>query len=994
MQLGKGECIPLLKSMGSEEIKCAKGDYPPVECNSTKAGFCLDKPVDNILTVLPGSVKILAPELERSFVVAPCVNEEVNPEQLVVGNSTDVDKPLGQGQGIEHAHAQKISSFESELAVCQQSDRFLKQSASKSASLISNQAKLHSFPEGDSPKKFLHHLKINSNKCQKYIAIEDDMKDFQKFMSGCDSLRVMPKSESKSNSDDQDAVTSRPAKESSSNSHHDLKEPSLIKNNVGACSEACLDNFGDPSAEEGDNNDIIGTGKYEGARVRQESESHESVEGSDNIMCVSTGKRKCSFSDGMRSSKIQKLSAGTTACSESFLKKGSSFMKWISNVMKGLSDFNLDRKFLSEKSQRPLNNDNANLDSLCILEETDQDADMCRNKSFQNFFHAMYCKSLRLRDESIENSGRVMECKEPWRVGETSIRPFGEGCSYAACGKNTELPYQPGRSKLDERPGSFIVGNSPWLLTLPSLDNAMEASKEKYKGDMGGNSSYNIACGFEKTGTNVPRVSSVKGSGSSTDVMRQDMAVVTEGGKPSMITSNKKVMDRNLWIARLSPCSSAPSLKPLNDSKRVYCSDEALSLVDGGVASIRNDFQSAMKPNMLEASQPPSRRSMDGCVSSMDMHCLERNDNFENLQTKLPSQRFILPFLKSVNFSDSPANNKEIPNEPDMSSSRNEKDLNIHKQAITTSICRETSTLLCFFCGSLGHSIRKCSEIAKCELEYPLTNIIACDSDEESSYFCIRCFQLDHWAVSCPLLSSPVDCMSLVRLRYGKSGGLDYARKHSTPPKATDTLDYDRKHSTPPKAIDDEYWFDKRKTKVTGDDGAVVGNCILERSQSAARYGCLESKPNHIIPPFGPHSGKIPSLSHAIFERIRRLQLSRSDIVRWMKVPQLNLHLKGFFLRVRFSKWEERPGGGYCVARINGIIQEREHGRNKFQLLVNLGGFNCLVDYCYISNHQFTEEEIMEWWVSTLSGGADVPSEEDFRLKIEEKRKLNDSCPD
>lgn len=36
----------------------------------------------------------------------------------------------------------------------------------------------------------------------------------------------------------------------------------------------------------------------------------------------------------------------------------------------------------------------------------------------------------------------------------------------------------------------------------------------------------------------------------------------------------------------------------------------------------------------------------------------------------------------------------------------------------------------------------------------------------------------------------------------------------------------------------------------------------------------------------------------------------------------------------------------------------------------------------------------MEWWVSTLSGGADVPSEEDFRLKIEEKRKLNDSCPD
>ncbi|KAF3781037.1 hypothetical protein EJ110_NYTH37807 [Nymphaea thermarum] len=113
-----------------------------------------------------------------------------------------------------------------------------------------------------------------------------------------------------------------------------------------------------------------------------------------------------------------------------------------------------------------------------------------------------------------------------------------------------------------------------------------------------------------------------------------------------------------------------------------------------------------------------------------------------------------------------------------------------------------------------------------------------------------------------------------------------------------------------------------------------------------------------------------------------------------MKVPQLNLHLKGFFLRVRFRKWEERLGGGYCVACISGVIQEREHGRNKIQLLVNLGGFSCLVDYCYISNHEFTEEEIMEWWFSTLSGDANVPSEEDFKLKIEEKEKLNISYPE
>ncbi|XP_031487646.1 uncharacterized protein LOC116255781 isoform X2 [Nymphaea colorata] len=979
MQSDKGKFIRLSESMDSEEIKCAKGDHPPIECNSIKAAFGLtktDAPMDNVVTVLPGSVKILAPEFERSFISAPCAKEEVNPEQLVVGTSTDVEKPLGQGQGIEHDDAKKLSSSGSELAVREENDRFLKQSASKSASLICNQRKLHLFPEGDSTKKFSH-----TSECQKYIAIEDDMNDFQKFISACDYLQVIPKSESKTNSDDLDAVTSRPAKGSSSNSLPDIKEPLLIKNNEGACLEACLDNFGGPSAEEDDNNDILNTGKYKGTKVSQENGSHESVEGSDNVQSVSTGKRKCSFTDGMRSSKIQKLNAGTTSCSESFLKKGSSFMKWISNVMKGLSEFNLDRKFLSENSSRRLNDDHVNLDSLCMLEETDQDADMCRNRSFQNFFHSMYCKNLRLHAENIENSECVMEAKESWKVGETSRRPFGEGCSYTASGKNTELPYQPNLSKLDERSGSPIGGNSSWLLTLPSLDNGIAVSKEKYKDKIGGKScSYNIACGFEKTGINLPRASSVKGSGSITNVMLQPMPDVIEGGKPSE-TSNKKVTEKNLWIARLSPSCSAPSLKPLNDGKGVYCANEALALVDQGVSSIHNNVDAAMKLKMLEASQPPSRRSMDCCISSMDMPCSKRNENFklEKLPTKLPSQRFILPFLRSANISDSPANDEEISNNADMIFSRNVKDLDIHKQTITVSTARETHTLLCFFCGSVDHSIRKCSEIAKCKLEYPLTNIIACDSDEESSYFCIRCFQLGHWAMSCPLLSSPADCTGLVRLSCEKAGAL---------------LDHDRKHSTQPKTIDNDYWFNKEKTKVADNDQAAVGNPRLERSQSAPSSGCLESKPNQIIPFFGPHGGKVPSLPHAMFERIRRLQLSRSDIVRWMKVPQLNLHLKGFFLRVRFRKWEERLGGGYCVACISGVTQEREHGRNKIQLLVNLGGFSCLVDYCYISNHEFTEEEVMEWWFSTLSGDANVPSEEDFRLKIEEKKKLNISCPE
>ncbi|KAJ6719475.1 ZINC KNUCKLE (CCHC-TYPE) FAMILY PROTEIN [Salix purpurea] len=99
--------------------------------------------------------------------------------------------------------------------------------------------------------------------------------------------------------------------------------------------------------------------------------------------------------------------------------------------------------------------------------------------------------------------------------------------------------------------------------------------------------------------------------------------------------------------------------------------------------------------------------------------------------------------------------------------------------------------------------------------------------------------------------------------------------------------------------------------------------------------------------------------------------------------------LDGFFLRLRLGKWEQGPGGtGYCVARITGVENESSTRNSKTSIAVNVGGVKCLVESQYISNHDFTKDELMAWWGATLKGGGNIPSEEDLRLKVKEMKML------
>uniref|UniRef100_A0A0D9V6D4 Plus3 domain-containing protein n=1 Tax=Leersia perrieri TaxID=77586 RepID=A0A0D9V6D4_9ORYZ len=142
----------------------------------------------------------------------------------------------------------------------------------------------------------------------------------------------------------------------------------------------------------------------------------------------------------------------------------------------------------------------------------------------------------------------------------------------------------------------------------------------------------------------------------------------------------------------------------------------------------------------------------------------------------------------------------------------------------------------------------------------------------------------------------------------------------------------------------------------------------------------MENQPdNKQLVPYGIVPNDVCDESSAVFGALQRLRLSRSDIIRWLRSPVMNTTLDGFYLRLRFGKWEEALGGtGYHVARINGVLD-----RNR--LSVTIRNSTCQVDSRFVSNHDFHEDELKAWWSAAMKSGWKLPSKEELNTKLRER---------
>ncbi|KAK6929844.1 LOW QUALITY PROTEIN: Plus-3 domain, partial [Dillenia turbinata] len=302
---------------------------------------------------------------------------------------------------------------------------------------------------------------------------------------------------------------------------------------------------------------------------------------------------------------------------------------------------------------------------------------------------------------------------------------------------------------------------------------------------------------------------------------------------------------------------------------------------------------------------------------------------------------------------------------------------------------------ICFFCGRKGHDLHDCSDITESELEDLLKNVMSYDSVEEPACMCIRCFQLNHWAVACPTLSSKrhhqsecnqaiINNFSFTKLLSSSNSRpnpklLESKENHQVGAVRTSSIVKETKVET---GVDVE----KKLISMTSDPVSSVSSpgkmCV------ASSLGKPDSCKNQTVFLQNFVNRQISELPTRIFETIKRLRISRADILKWMNSDRSLSQLDGYFLRLRISRREGLVGTGYLVASITGAHKERSIKSSTRPISVRVGGIKCTVESQYISNHDFLEDELMAWWCNASKSGSKALSEEELNTKVEERKRL------
>ncbi|KAL6614406.1 hypothetical protein ACP70R_036676 [Stipagrostis hirtigluma subsp. patula] len=196
------------------------------------------------------------------------------------------------------------------------------------------------------------------------------------------------------------------------------------------------------------------------------------------------------------------------------------------------------------------------------------------------------------------------------------------------------------------------------------------------------------------------------------------------------------------------------------------------------------------------------------------------------------------------------------------------------------------------------------------------------------------------------------------------------------------------------------------------EEKTMVGDTNRRAERKGGISDCMTNMPdNKQIIPYGIVSNDVFDESSVVFGALNRLRLSRSDIIRWLRSPIMHTTLDGFFVRLRFGKWEEALGGtGYHVARLNSGVCIFFNGKKRREaikrgkkmiwifltgaldrnrLSVTIRNSTCQVDSRFVSNHDFHEDELKAWWSAAMKGEWKLPSKEELNMKLRERELLH-----
>ncbi|KAF5182288.1 Zinc knuckle family protein, putative isoform [Thalictrum thalictroides] len=690
--------------------------------------------------------------------------------------------------------------------------------------------------------------------------------------------------------------------------------------------EASPKNIRFPSYQKKDKEKIPTNAEVNAGILENDDDSHESVESCNNSRgLVLAEKRPWSFDQHlMIGNKKIKQTDESPHCM-SVQKHGSSFMNWISNMVKGSSKSDLKETTSLDLVIRHSNHEYGNEDQQIMLQKRNKPSG-CTSTGFGNVFKALYCSDMNPTtgisniDHQAGKGSKELEL-DNMKCEDSSIHSTC-GMEHDKLCKEVVCPTANPAICDDE-------GGPSSLPRIPS-SNIVVVQENLEVGAAENNNLLSMPSDPGKGGQISPSSSFQKGLDSPFNEKEIHKVRVSAPLKSSNSMMNRSSLG-SLWITRFCP------------------------KVSGTIDSSQCD-QNAHKSSKAMASI---------------------------FARRLDALKHIIPSEMNSN-----------------------------------------ATITCIFCGIIGHKLQECSEITEFELHALLKKVDLYDGAEQSSCLCIRCFQLNHWAIACPNISSRKRSHS-----DGSSFLLNFRkfRKTLDTPRSIEITDNEK--DSPKNMVFASTVSGGKKRRVDNELRArtdvnknVNGVTIFSKSYSDSKLikknllvnRCCEgnslkntsreitftgkqtktssstenvSKEYQFKAFYNFVDRQIPAIPRGTFESIKKLRLSRTDIFKWRRSPVSLVPLEGFFIRLRLRKWDKELGStGYYVARINGGLREKSSGNSKVPLSVRIVGFKCLAEIRFVSNHDFLEDELLAWWCATLKSGGNLPSEKDLEVKLKQRK--------
>ncbi|CAA2966073.1 Zinc finger, CCHC-type domain containing [Olea europaea subsp. europaea] len=721
-------------------------------------------------------------------------------------------------------------------------------------------------------------------------------------------------------------------------------------------------------------------------------DSHTSAESCNSAGLFSKGIKRSKCRELIVENKRMKKQNQGIHASTSIVNQDSSFMNWIANMVKGVQDLN---KEASPSRALALSHSNDFDHPQTITLDKTHDS-KSQNIGFLAMFQSLYCSNTRIPDSGFLNENySIGESKGCTAAEETFLENRPRSCHKDSSFKQIALPNEEVNLPISRNSVGF--SSEPWIL---SVDFACETNAE------GNKTSNDLVIEREKDG--------ISSSGSlckHVDSTAENTSLnFPWEGKATSTMPHKSSPLASLWITRL--LVKPPELENCNrstdqvldgspDSVRVNPntqvgasfpidqeSSEMKNFAANGETSVSNKSVIDLDPIL-----PPPNTEV-GAAFPIDQESSEMKTFAANSEMAASNKSInkLNPILTPPKFESSEAMATVFARRLDA--------LRHIIPAYKTKSSACTSTM-CYFCGKIGHGLLECPDVTEIERKDLIRKISLVDGVEESDCLCIRCSQLDHWANTCPLASSSGHCPSKESASF-----INYSSRHlmfcSGNEKHSSYLGREEENSQ--LAIDQKVQSFRKLPDYTPSNPTSGANELLGKRIYEVKNRIASNLENNIkddlsLPLCKVLSSQNEAAPVEVFHAIRKLRLSRVDILRWMNSLLSQSKLNGFFLRLRLGKWTDRldkeesratelGGTGYYVACITGAQRENSGRSSKTSIFANVEGVKYSVESQYVSNHDFSEDEIKTWWCRIVKAGGKIPSIDELNSKLEERKFL------